>query len=101
MIKFLNYPFLDHLSAPSVYRVRNVGVELCSPSGIMFDVVRFQLATAMIAEARSKMIFSSTFIAIRCKLPAWHRDERPVITFDDFQVSNDETIVKRDTAKTS
>lgn len=55
----------------------------------------------MIAEARSEVIFSSALIAIRCKLAAWHRDKRPIVTLDNFQISNDETIVKRDTAKSS
>jgi hypothetical protein len=101
VIQFFNNPGLNHLAATRVDRMCDISVKLCSATLIVFDVIIPQPATAVVAIVSPQVVLRSTLVAVRRQFPTWHRHKRSVITFDYFQIANNETIIKRNATKTS
>ena len=90
---------LDLLATHRVDRMGDVGVELGPPVGVTQGTVLVEPATALVAESAAKVVLRPTVVAAIRQLSRRHRHEESLGAFDDFQVADDEHVVKRDTAK--
>jgi hypothetical protein len=58
-----------------------------------------EVTAAVVAEAGPKVIFLTASLAVIGQLARGHREEKSVVAFDQFDVSDDEGVVKRQRAE--
>ena len=98
---------LDGLAALGVDGVGDVGVELeagVTPTVtaetvaiavlISLETTFIEVGAAVIAEAGAEVIFVAAAGAVVGELSTGHGEEEPVVSFDQFNVANDEGIVE-------
>src|SRR5688500_4273124 len=99
---------LDGLTAFGVDGVGNVRVELEAPVAahavaialLVAQVPVFvQLGAAVVAEAGTEVVLVAAAWAVVGKLTRGHRQEEPVVAFDEFDVTDDEGVVERESAE--
>jgi hypothetical protein len=90
---------LDHLPASRIDGVSNIGIQLGSPLLISNRSIVLQSQSARVAMGGPQVILAPAAGAMERQFAAWHRHKRSIGTFDNFQISDDETIIKCDGAK--
>jgi len=93
------YRLLNHFSTARVDRVGNVGIQLGTALVVGGHPIGIERGAALVAMVRTKVVFCAALGAVRSQLATGHRHKRSARALDDFEVSNDKTIVKRDRAK--
>jgi hypothetical protein len=77
----------------------NIGMQFHSALEIFPYPIVLKVCSAIVAEFGSKMVFTSTFIAMVAHFPRWHSNKVTVCTFDDLDITNHKFAVHRDRAK--
>jgi len=97
---------LDGLAALGVDRVGDVGVEFQAPVAVAVHRVIavailvalkaafVQVASAVVAETGAEVVFLAAAGAMVRQLAAGHGQKKSVISFDQFDVANDERVVE-------
>src|SRR5262249_17566888 len=90
---------LNHFAARAIDRMSDVGIELGAAVFVQRSAIGIETVTTIIAVVRAKMVLCPALWTVGSELAAGHGDERAAGAFDDFQVADDKTIVKRDRAE--
>jgi len=77
----------------------DVGIELGSALVVGGHPTRIERGATLVAMLRAEVVFCGTLGAVRGQLATRHRHKGSAGSLDDFQVADDETVVKRDRAK--
>ena len=85
---------LNEFSRSTVDRVGNVGVELGAAGPIFIEAV-----TALITEPGPQVVFATTIPATVGELATGHGNEHATGAFDDFQITDNKSIVERNRAE--
>jgi len=65
--------------------MRDVGIQFNSAL-LIATVIRFLLGAALITKICPQVVFATAFVAVHCQLATWHRNERSICSFNDFQI---------------
>jgi hypothetical protein len=90
----------DGLAAFGINGVGDVGVEFEAVVAVVvavliaLETVFIEWGAAIIAEAGAEVIFFAAARAVVRQLSAWHGEEEPVVAVDEFNVTNDESIIE-------
>ncbi len=99
-VQRFEYDALDVVAATRVDGVGDVGVQLDAIGGqIPLTAPFIQARATLIAMPRAQVVLVTATGATVGQLSARHGDERALRAFNDLEVTNDETIVKRDAAE--
>lgn len=93
-MKLFDHLRLNHFSTFRVDWMGNVCMQFCSTFFVSIDAIFVEFGTALVAEARTEMIFTAAGGAMCGQLTTWHSHERTVRPLDNFQVSNYKTMIK-------
>ena len=90
---------LNGLAAGGIDRVRDVGVEFRPAISVAQSPILVQACAALVAVAGAQMVLAAALRATVSQFTARHGHELALGAFDDLQIANDESIVKRDGAE--
>src|SRR4051794_12078274 len=77
----------------------DIGVQLRPPFGVAEPAVFVEPRSALIAMTGAQVVLAATAAATIGQLAARHGDEGALGAFDDFEIADDEAVVKSDRTK--
>ena len=99
IMKLVDHSALNHFTTFCVYRMRDICIQPSTSSIVVSNRIAFEPGSTLITESGAQVILASAFLTMRGQLSAGHGNERPIVAFDNLEVTDNETVVECDAAE--